>query len=133
MAVGQVFSEYFGFLCQTLFHQLLHNHHHLSWGWYNRPVVAAVPSGLSLTPLDLAAVGRIRNGCGEARIGLRVVQASRSYGIWSHTRGECWNSSLVGVPLTLSRLFPLHKATQQTDLLRLVVMSVLVTPLNGTE
>jgi hypothetical protein len=21
------------------------------WGWYNRPVVAAVPSGLSLTPL----------------------------------------------------------------------------------
>jgi hypothetical protein len=20
------------------------------WGWYNRPVVAAVPSGLSLTP-----------------------------------------------------------------------------------
>jgi hypothetical protein len=21
------------------------------WGWYNRPVLAAVPSGLSLTPL----------------------------------------------------------------------------------
>jgi hypothetical protein len=23
------------------------------WGWYNRPVVAAVPSGLSLTPLKI--------------------------------------------------------------------------------
>jgi hypothetical protein len=22
------------------------------WGWYNKPVVAAVPSGLSLTPLS---------------------------------------------------------------------------------
>jgi hypothetical protein len=23
------------------------------WGWYNRPVVAAVPSGLSFTPLRM--------------------------------------------------------------------------------
>jgi hypothetical protein len=31
---------YFGFPCQSLFHQFLHNHHHLSIirGWYNRPV-----------------------------------------------------------------------------------------------
>jgi hypothetical protein len=43
-ALGQVFSEYFGFLCQSSFHQLLHNHHHLlsGAGIYNRPVVAAV-------------------------------------------------------------------------------------------
>jgi hypothetical protein len=35
--------EYFGFPCQSSFHQLLHNHHHLSSrGLYNRPVVAAV-------------------------------------------------------------------------------------------
>jgi hypothetical protein len=41
LAVGQVSSEYFGFPCQSSFH----NHHHLSiiWGWYNRLVVAAVP------------------------------------------------------------------------------------------
>jgi hypothetical protein len=26
---------------------------HIIWGWYNRPVVAAVPSGLSLTPLRI--------------------------------------------------------------------------------
>jgi hypothetical protein len=26
-ALGQVFSEYFGFLCQS-FHQLLHHHNH---------------------------------------------------------------------------------------------------------
>jgi hypothetical protein len=32
VALGQVFSEYFGFPCQSLFHQLLHNHHCLSSG-----------------------------------------------------------------------------------------------------
>jgi hypothetical protein len=32
MALGQVFSEYFGFSCQSSFHQLLHNHSHLSSG-----------------------------------------------------------------------------------------------------
>jgi hypothetical protein len=26
--LGQVFSEYFGFLCQSSFDQFLHNHHH---------------------------------------------------------------------------------------------------------
>jgi hypothetical protein len=103
VALGQVFSEYFGFPCKFSFHRLLHTHHLSSGtgtmsqlvaqvrsrgicggqsgagagflrvlrfplpifippiapqspssiirGWYNRPVVAAVPSGLSLTPL----------------------------------------------------------------------------------
>jgi hypothetical protein len=32
VALGQVFSEYFGVPCQTLFHQFLHDHHHLSSG-----------------------------------------------------------------------------------------------------
>jgi hypothetical protein len=32
VALGQVFSEYFGSPCQSLFHQLLHNHPHLSSG-----------------------------------------------------------------------------------------------------
>jgi hypothetical protein len=26
VALGQVFAEYFGFLCQSSFHQFLHNH-----------------------------------------------------------------------------------------------------------
>jgi hypothetical protein len=30
VALGQVFSEYFGFPCQSSFHQFLHNHPHLS-------------------------------------------------------------------------------------------------------
>jgi uncharacterized membrane protein len=52
VGLGQVFSEYFGFPCQFLFHQLLHNHHHLSSGAGTiGQTVAAVPSGLSLTPL----------------------------------------------------------------------------------
>jgi hypothetical protein len=32
VALGQVFSEYFGFHCQSSFQQFLHNHHHLSSG-----------------------------------------------------------------------------------------------------
>jgi hypothetical protein len=32
VALGQVFSEYFGVLCQSSFHQLLHNQPHLSSG-----------------------------------------------------------------------------------------------------
>jgi hypothetical protein len=50
VALGNVFSKYFGFPFQSSFHQLLHNHHHVIWGWYNRPIVATVRSGLSLTP-----------------------------------------------------------------------------------
>jgi hypothetical protein len=45
VALGQVFSEYFGFPCQFSFHRLLNTHHHLSAGagtvgW----ILADVPS-----------------------------------------------------------------------------------------
>jgi hypothetical protein len=51
VALGQVFSEYFGFPCQSSFHQLLHNHPHLSSGVCTiGQLVADVPSELSLTP-----------------------------------------------------------------------------------
>jgi hypothetical protein len=56
VALEQVFFEYFGFPCQSSFHQLLHNHHHLSSGdgkIGHRPAEAAVPSELSLTPLRI--------------------------------------------------------------------------------
>jgi hypothetical protein len=47
VALGQVFSEYFGFPCQSSFHQLLHNHDHLSSGAGTiDQLVADVPSGL---------------------------------------------------------------------------------------
>jgi hypothetical protein len=32
VALGQVFSKYFCFPCQSSFHQLLHNRHHISFG-----------------------------------------------------------------------------------------------------
>jgi hypothetical protein len=28
VALGQVFSEYFGYPCESSFHQILHHHHH---------------------------------------------------------------------------------------------------------
>jgi hypothetical protein len=42
VALGQAFSEYFGFPCQSSFHQLLHNRHDLSSG-----LVQQVSSGRS--------------------------------------------------------------------------------------
>jgi hypothetical protein len=51
VALGQIFSDYFGFPCQFTFHRLLHTHHHLSSGAGTiGHLVADVPSGLSLTP-----------------------------------------------------------------------------------
>jgi hypothetical protein len=48
MALGQVFSKYFGFPCQSSFHQFPHNHPHLSSGAGTiGQLVTAVPSGLS--------------------------------------------------------------------------------------
>jgi hypothetical protein len=51
MALGQVFSEYFGFPCQFSFHQLLHTHPSSGAGIMGQ-LVADVPNGLivSLTP-----------------------------------------------------------------------------------
>jgi hypothetical protein len=51
VALGQVFSEYFGFPCQFSFHRLLHiHHHHLSSdsGTIGQ-LMAGVPSELSFT------------------------------------------------------------------------------------
>jgi hypothetical protein len=52
VAVGQVFTEFFGFPCQFSFHRLLHTHHHLPSGACTiGQIVTDVSSGLSLTPL----------------------------------------------------------------------------------
>jgi hypothetical protein len=51
VALGQVFSEYFGFSRQFTFHRLLHTHHRLSsWAGTIGQLVAKVPSGVSLNP-----------------------------------------------------------------------------------
>jgi hypothetical protein len=50
LALGQVFSEYFGFPCQFTFHRLLHNHRLSSEAGTIGQIVAEVPSGLSFTP-----------------------------------------------------------------------------------
>jgi hypothetical protein len=51
VTLGQVFFEYFDLPCQFAFRRLLHNHNHLSsWAGTIGQTVAAVPSGLGLTP-----------------------------------------------------------------------------------
>jgi hypothetical protein len=47
VASGQVFSEHFGFLCQTI-HSTRLSILTITGGRYSRPVVAAVPSGPSM-------------------------------------------------------------------------------------
>jgi hypothetical protein len=49
VALGQGFSEDFGFPCQFSFHQLLHTYPPSGTGTTGQ-LVADVPSGLSLTP-----------------------------------------------------------------------------------
>jgi hypothetical protein len=49
VALGQVFSEYFGFPCQSSFHQIMHLHNHLGHVTLGQSV-AEVPSGPSWTP-----------------------------------------------------------------------------------
>jgi hypothetical protein len=52
VALGQVFSEHFGFPCHS-FYRLLHTHHHPSSSGAGTigQIVVDVPKGLSLTPL----------------------------------------------------------------------------------
>jgi hypothetical protein len=50
VALGQVSSQYLGFLCQFSFRRLLHIHHLLSGAGTTGQTVADIPSGLSLTP-----------------------------------------------------------------------------------
>jgi hypothetical protein len=50
VALGQVFSEYFGFPCQFSFHRLFYIHHHLLSGTGKiGQLVVDVPSGLRLS------------------------------------------------------------------------------------
>jgi hypothetical protein len=49
VALGRVFSEYFGFPRQSSFHQILHHHNHLGQATIGQ-LVATVPSGPSWTP-----------------------------------------------------------------------------------
>jgi hypothetical protein len=53
VALGQVFSECFGFPCQFSFHQLLHNHPHLSSGAGTIGQKWPQHKGLRPTPLAL--------------------------------------------------------------------------------
>jgi hypothetical protein len=68
MALGQIFSEYFGFPCQSLFHQILHSYSYPGQV-YSRPEVAYVLSGHNM---DSTRTMRIKKK--------RIVRSSR--GLW---------------------------------------------------
>jgi hypothetical protein len=53
VALGQVFSEYFGFPCQSSFHQILHHDNHPGQATIGQSV-ADVPSGPSWTSPPLS-------------------------------------------------------------------------------
>ena len=53
VALEQVFFEYFGFPCQSSFHELFHNHHHLAPGAGTVRHKWPQYKGLSPTPLAI--------------------------------------------------------------------------------
>jgi hypothetical protein len=61
VALGQVFSECFGFPCQSLFHQLLHNHPHLSSGAGTIGQKWPQYKGLSPTPVAIKKADEEQN------------------------------------------------------------------------
>jgi hypothetical protein len=83
VALGQVFSEYFGFPRQFSFHRLHHIHHHLSSGAdIIGQLMADVPSRLSLTPLQETKKNmncfRLLRGSPTAQLEVDGDQLSRS-------------------------------------------------------
>jgi hypothetical protein len=54
VALGHVSSQYFGFSCKIVVPPIAPiSSSSMIWGWCNRPVVAAVPIDLSLTPVRI--------------------------------------------------------------------------------
>jgi hypothetical protein len=66
-ALGQVFSEYFGFPCQSPFHRLLHNHHRSSgagtidqqWPTYQVDSVSPHPEKLKKKPKKILETEKV--------------------------------------------------------------------------
>jgi hypothetical protein len=77
VALGQVFSEYFGFPSQSSFHQLLHNHPHLSPGAGTIGQKWPQYKGLSPTPLGKKEQGGsvIPPGIGFSAVNIDICNA----------------------------------------------------------
>jgi hypothetical protein len=81
VALGQVYSEYFGFPCQFSFHRLLHNHHLSSGVGTIGQLMADVPSGLSLTPPQET---KHKNYCFIYKISLtQYIFSSKGFTKWA--------------------------------------------------
>jgi hypothetical protein len=100
VALGQVFSEYFGFPCQFSFHQLLHNHPHLSswagtigqkWPQYK---------GLSPTPL---AIKEDKNGYLTTLSATQIIQQRKFWMIVDNELEGMWKEVFVAYFKTQSR------------------------------
>jgi hypothetical protein len=62
VAVGQVFSELLQFPLPIFIPPITpQSPSSIIWGWYNRPIVAAVPIGLSLLPIIIIIMKRGSN------------------------------------------------------------------------
>jgi hypothetical protein len=80
VALGQVFSGYFCFPCQSSFHQLLHNHPHLSSGAGTIGQKLSQYKGLSPTTLAKNNI-KAKETTGRARIFLAAIKLTPAIGI----------------------------------------------------
>jgi hypothetical protein len=106
VALGQVFSEYFGFPCPSSFHQLLHNHHHLSSGaaqavsrWLPTAAVRGSSPGLVMWDfvMDKIALGQVFSeyfGFPCQSLFHQLLQKSSLFIIWGLYNGPKWPQHL---------------------------------------
>jgi hypothetical protein len=80
VALEQVFSEYFGFPCQFLFHRLLHIHHHYlssGAGTIDQLVAAVSPHPKKLKENKLTGISMFYSGIsGKNQLHVTIVEES---------------------------------------------------------
>jgi hypothetical protein len=117
VALGQVFSEYFSFACQFLFHRLLHIHHPSSGAGTIGQLEPDVPSVLSLTPpqeIKKKKEAKIAGGLAEDRTSRLKYTSQMGYSLSQITRCYAVMMTIFGVSETvpLQRLVTSASFTQ---------------------
>jgi hypothetical protein len=80
VALGKVFSEYFGFPCQFSFHWLLHTHHHPPFGTGTIvQIVLDVPNWFSFTPPQVKTRYTVWNATANLGVHMLHSQSCRRY------------------------------------------------------
>jgi hypothetical protein len=99
VALGWVFSEYFGFPCQSSFHQILYHHNHPGQATIGQSVTA-VPSGPSWTPPLIKRIKKPTNIRNNMRVKLTDYKEDQLGILCSTLLSTAYIISIVGAGVT---------------------------------